>query len=662
MTDKQIIQEVKNYLADNTYRYAVLIDGEWGSGKTYFVKNQLTDAISQGYSSSHSSSSSISCYGSLFDRAKRIIDRIGCIFRKKILNPNQAKTVKYISLYGCKSYADIQDRVAMEFVVDFFDVQSAKNATKDKVRSTFQKVAGAFEHSLVAMNVVMDWIDVSSVLLVFDDIERCDCTINEVFGLINELVEHRGVKAILVTNEQELSTIETPSQKELQYIAILHDEIDWPVQEDAFNFGGGYRQTASSPITIEELDRRRQILFPSVETNKGITMHYQPNIKDISLSMLQKSDFDGLLFETIRKNIDSYSAYMEKQSHQNLRTFQFFLSRAKHIYDILNKTEIPIEYRDTLTSFVINDCFERSVEFKGNIAPPSDKWERIAYDIQIKMLSVKQYIETGELQEDLFKRELSQFVENHLLGHIGKDDPFSRLREQYYTHSQDWCKSRIDEVISKLSKNKYPISTYPAIVELFCVLIEIGFSGSLLTTIEGIMLTNINCSDNLSPFYLDMIHSSSETTRESIITVLKNLNTAIHKKSNRTKENILSEILKDDNWVSRLNNYTSDFHNISMAIPLLSIVEREMWLKKIQTATPADLCEFRNWLNELFPDNVFRQNANDDIKILQFLCDNIHPDEVSDCIQRLNLNWLQEQIKRILQLYSNKRLSLDSET
>ena len=95
---------------------------------------------------------------------------------------------------------------------------------------------------------------------------------------------------------------------------------------------------------------------------------------------------------------------------------------------------------------------------------------------------------------------------------------------------------------------------------------------------------------------------------------------------------------------------------------LLSIVEREMWLKKIQTATPADLCEFRNWLNELFPDNVFRQNANDDIKILQFLCDNIHPDEVSDCIQRLNLNWLQEQIKRILQLYSNKRLSLDSET
>ena len=120
MTDKQIIQEVKNYLADNTYRYAVLIDGEWGSGKTYFVKNQLTDAISQGYSSSHSSSSSISCYGSLFDRAKRIIDRIGCIFRKKILNPNQAKTVKYISLYGCKSYADIQDRVAMEFFVDFF--------------------------------------------------------------------------------------------------------------------------------------------------------------------------------------------------------------------------------------------------------------------------------------------------------------------------------------------------------------------------------------------------------------------------------------------------------------------------------------------------------------------------------------------------------------
>lgn len=45
MTEKQIIDEVLRYINDDTYNYAVLIDGEWGCGKTYFAKNSLTAEI-----------------------------------------------------------------------------------------------------------------------------------------------------------------------------------------------------------------------------------------------------------------------------------------------------------------------------------------------------------------------------------------------------------------------------------------------------------------------------------------------------------------------------------------------------------------------------------------------------------------------------------------
>lgn len=38
MTEQQIKEEILRYIKDRTYNYAVLIDGEWGSGKTYFVK------------------------------------------------------------------------------------------------------------------------------------------------------------------------------------------------------------------------------------------------------------------------------------------------------------------------------------------------------------------------------------------------------------------------------------------------------------------------------------------------------------------------------------------------------------------------------------------------------------------------------------------------
>ena len=35
MTEKQIIDETLRYINDKSYHYAILIDGEWGSGKTF---------------------------------------------------------------------------------------------------------------------------------------------------------------------------------------------------------------------------------------------------------------------------------------------------------------------------------------------------------------------------------------------------------------------------------------------------------------------------------------------------------------------------------------------------------------------------------------------------------------------------------------------------
>ena len=37
MTDSQITQEILRYIEDSSYDYAVLIDGEWGCGKTYYI-------------------------------------------------------------------------------------------------------------------------------------------------------------------------------------------------------------------------------------------------------------------------------------------------------------------------------------------------------------------------------------------------------------------------------------------------------------------------------------------------------------------------------------------------------------------------------------------------------------------------------------------------
>ena len=43
MTSKEIVDAVTSYVRDENAKYAILIDGAWGSGKTYFWNNKLKE-------------------------------------------------------------------------------------------------------------------------------------------------------------------------------------------------------------------------------------------------------------------------------------------------------------------------------------------------------------------------------------------------------------------------------------------------------------------------------------------------------------------------------------------------------------------------------------------------------------------------------------------
>lgn len=41
-------------------------------------------------------------------------------------------------------------------------------------------------------------------VLIFDDLERCDCSIQDILGYINGFVEQAGMKVIIIANQEEL--------------------------------------------------------------------------------------------------------------------------------------------------------------------------------------------------------------------------------------------------------------------------------------------------------------------------------------------------------------------------------------------------------------------------------------------------------------------------
>ena len=85
LTSEEIITSFLNYLDNTIYSYAYMLDGSWGSGKTFFVKNMLIPAIEKR------------------EREKKISDLT--YKEKKIL---------YVSLYGIKDTEEISRLLYIE--------------------------------------------------------------------------------------------------------------------------------------------------------------------------------------------------------------------------------------------------------------------------------------------------------------------------------------------------------------------------------------------------------------------------------------------------------------------------------------------------------------------------------------------------------------------
>ncbi|CAN7645387.1 P-loop NTPase fold protein [Phenylobacterium sp. LjRoot225] len=132
--------------------YAVLLDGPWGIGKTYLVR-QILD--------------------------QRFHDQ---------------QTWAYLSLYGLTSVEEI-DRALAHALFPFLGGKTrmvAEHATK-AVASFFRiKTELSLEDIVNTGN---------ALVYVFDDLERCDMPMNKALGYINALVEHDGKKVIVIANE-----------------------------------------------------------------------------------------------------------------------------------------------------------------------------------------------------------------------------------------------------------------------------------------------------------------------------------------------------------------------------------------------------------------------------------------------------------------------------
>lgn len=171
LNEDAITAEIMSYVKNRIYNYAVLIDGDWGTGKTYFIQKSIIPTLEgSGYMPIY-----ISLYG--VNSTDTVSQKIALsILTNKL--PSDKRTVAKQCLPAIGS-----------FVLPIG--QTLLNATGISILEPLFKSP---VEDIPWDTIFKKFNDSRKRIFIFDDLERCSLPINEILGYINSLVEHESEK------------------------------------------------------------------------------------------------------------------------------------------------------------------------------------------------------------------------------------------------------------------------------------------------------------------------------------------------------------------------------------------------------------------------------------------------------------------------------------
>lgn len=181
------IEEYFDYYFDGkkNFEYAILLNGAWGSGKTWFVKKYL---------------------------------------EKK---EDQKKKISYVSLNGISKTSDIDEAIfkSIHPILGSKGEKLVGQLGKGLLKATLKvnldgdlKPDTSVQASLPTIKLPEYLTIDDNFILVFDDLERCELKKEEVLGYINYFVEQEHIKTLIVSNEEEFIGNDDYSRKKEKLI------------------------------------------------------------------------------------------------------------------------------------------------------------------------------------------------------------------------------------------------------------------------------------------------------------------------------------------------------------------------------------------------------------------------------------------------------------
>ena len=322
---EELVESILDYVRSDYTDYAIMINGEWGSGKTYFWNNKIKNKI-EGLR----------------------------------LNGRKYTTI-YMSLYGISNLEDISKKIFIE-TTQLMDKNLRKYMdANDQTTIPEYAKTGIDMANFFGVTQSGDKVDYGQFfstddkVLCFDDLERANVDVIDILGYINNFVEHDHIKTIIICNEKELSTKLKSSNLEMKtfiatYLLDKQDELN----------------KTDKPI-VEKIQQKIENVFDKANDYErikekliGETFEYAPKFDYIINGILMRYENNPDLIRFLRENTRLIISTFERSGTRNLRILKHALNDFKKIYEMVNKSYPNTNYRvmQTMLIFTIAVSFE----------------------------------------------------------------------------------------------------------------------------------------------------------------------------------------------------------------------------------------------------------------------------------------------------------------